>query len=82
METVDTVKAIRAGLVAGNILRAHPDSEIIIIPSETHNSYILANEGQPMEYIELRKWVYKSDTFHIGYSEKQYTILVAFPRAL
>jgi len=78
---------LRAGMVAGIILKADPDSKIIITKPETHN-YILSTPrddglgNHAFECIELRKWTNGKEDFHIGYSRKQRVIIVAFPETL
>ena len=73
---------IRAGMVAAYGLRADLDASVVIVPPETHNYIVTQQPGVAMDYVELHKWTNGTDTFHIGYSEKQKTIVLAFPEAL
>ena len=86
---INKAALIRAGIVAGRLLAAHPDSQIVIIPPETHNHIGGTKYAQeaykddgPAEWTELRHWSNGTDSFHIGYSEKQKTLFIAFSEAL
>lgn len=85
---IDRTTLIRAGIVAGRLLEAHPDSQIVIIPPEMHNNYTTKysqsayKDDDPTEWTELRHWSNGTDSFHIGYSEKQKALFVSFSEAL
>ena len=86
METVDTItKAFEAGRIVGKYLRIIDGvSHLVIIPPEQYNLITTSHPGVTGldDPIELYKWDDGKITFHVGYSEKTKTVILAFPEEL
>ena len=76
------IALIRAGLVAAYGLGADIDSRIIFVPPEIHHYIVTDHPNYNMDCVELRKWTNGVDSFHIGYSAEQKTIVLSFSEAL